>query len=143
MNKPAILVSACLLGVRCRYDGKSKAHANVVALADRFHLIPVCPEQLGGLTTPRPKAEQRDDRVVNEHGTDVTAQFTRGAEETVRIGHFLGVQTAILKEGSPSCGVHRIYDGSFTHTPRAGAGVTTMALRAAGMTVISEETLTL
>ena len=104
-----ILVSACLLGCPCRYDGQSKRHPEVEALRKRGHeLIAVCPEVQGGLPTPRPPAErQADGRVVNREGTDVTAQYRRGAEIALQTAREYGCELAILKERSPSCGSGR------------------------------------
>ena len=111
-----ILVSACLLGVCCRYDGKGNPNADVLSLLGRgdVTLIPVCPEQLGGMCTPRIPSERQDDRVVNRAGEDLTVCFQRGAEEALRIARLFGCRTAILKERSPSCGCGKIYDGSFS-----------------------------
>ena len=115
MNDSApILVSACLLGLRCRYDGSAKADARVLALAKTRALIPVCPEQLGGLPTPRPPAERVESRVLAANGTDVSAEFARGAEETLRLAQLFGCKTAVLKARSPSCGNGEIYDGTFS-----------------------------
>ena len=108
-----LLISACLLGARCRYDGASKAHPLVSTLAEQYTLVPVCPEQLGGLATPRPPAERRDGRVVTKSGADVTEQYRRGAEETLKLCKLLGCQAAVLKERSPSCGRGEVYDGTF------------------------------
>lgn len=99
-----ILISACLLGARCRYDGVSKLQPWISDLAERHILVPVCPEQLGGLPTPRPPAERRGDRVMTRDGGDVTAQYRRGAEEALRLCRLLGCEAALLKERSPSCG---------------------------------------
>ena len=99
-----ILISACLLGCACRYDGKSKPHPLAQALARRGLVVPVCPEQLGGLPTPRAPSEQQNDRVVSANGTDVTTQYRRGAEEALRLAALYGCTTAVLKERSPSCG---------------------------------------
>nr|WP_325298963.1 DUF523 domain-containing protein [uncultured Dysosmobacter sp.] len=132
-----ILISACLLGVRCRYDGASKAHPAAGELARRHELVPVCPEQLGGLPTPRPPAERRGDRVVTREG-DVTAQYRRGAEEALGLCRLLGCEAAVLKERSPSCGRGRIYDGTFTGTLAAGDGVTAELLAAHGIPVYGE-----
>ena len=111
-----ILISACLLGCACRYDGKSKPHPLAQELARRGLVIPVCPEQLGGLPTPRAPSEQQNDRVISADGTDVTTQYRRGAEEALRLAALYGCTTAVLKERSPSCGSGQIYDGSFTGT---------------------------
>ena len=133
-----ILVSACLLGVPCRYDGASKAHGDVVRLAEAGHvLIPVCPEQLGGLPTPRPPAERRGGRVVTQSG-DVTEQYLRGAEETLKLCKLLGCEAAVLKERSPSCGRGQVYDGTFSGTLTAGDGVTAELLAAHGILVYGE-----
>ena len=92
-----ILISACLLGCACRYDGRSKAHPLVQELARRGLAVPVCPEQLGGLPTPREPSEQREDRVVSAAGADVTAQYRRGAEEALHLAALYGCTTAVLK----------------------------------------------
>ena len=131
------MISACLLGACCRYDGASKAHPLAAALAQRHTLIPVCPEQLGGLSTPRPPAERRGDRVMTERG-DVTEQYRRGAEETLRLYRLLGCEAAVLKERSPSCGYGQIYDGTFSGALTAGDGVTAALLAAHGVAVYGE-----
>lgn len=135
-----ILVSACLLGVCCRYDGKGNPSAQVLDLLrrDNVELISVCPEQLGGMTTPRLPSERIEDRVVNRAGEDVTEHFQRGAAEALRLANLYGCNVAILKERSPSCGCGRIYDGSFTGTVTDGDGVVAELLRANGITVCGE-----
>ena len=133
-----ILISACLLGACCRYDGASKAHPEVAALAERHTLVPVCPEQLGGLATPRPPAERRGDRVVTKDGADVTEAYRRGAEEALRLCRLLGCEAAVLKERSPSCGRGEIYDGTHSGTLTAGDGVTAALLAANGIPVYGE-----
>lgn len=133
-----ILVSACLLGVRCRYDGKSKPHPAVERLLEQHTLIPVCGEILGGLPTPRVSAERQGERVVTADGRDVTAAYRRGAEEVLRLAERYGCKAAILKERSPSCGSGRIYDGTFTGTLADGWGVTAELLRDHGICVIGE-----
>jgi len=133
-----ILVSACLLGVPCRYDGQAKPCPAVLALMDRHTLIPVCPEQLGGLPTPRNPSERRGRRVVSSAGADVTAAYRRGAEETLRLARLYGCEAAILKERSPSCGSGEIYDGTFTRTLTPGDGVAAALLRARGIRVLGE-----
>ena len=130
-----ILISACLLGARCRYDGVSKLQPWISDLAERHILVPVCPEQLGGLPTPRPPAERRGDRVMTRDGGDVTAQYRRGAEEALRLCRLLGCEAALLKERSPSCGSGMVYDGTFTGVLTAGEGVTAELLRAQGIPV--------
>ena len=132
-----ILISACLLGACCRYDGASKAHPLAAALAERHTLVPVCPEQLGGLPTPRPPAERRGDRVVTQRG-DVTEQYRRGAAETLKLCKLLGCEAAVLKERSPSCGRGQVYDGTFSGALTAGNGVTAELLSAHGIPVYGE-----
>ena len=136
-----ILISACLLGARCRYDGASKPQPWIAALAERHTLVPVCPEQLGGLPTPRPPAERRGDRVVTREGADVTAQYRRGAEEALALCRLLGCGAALLKERSPSCGRGEIYDGTFSGTLTPGDGVTAALLEANGVAVYGESRL--
>ena len=133
-----ILISACLLGVPCRYDGQSKEHPAVQALLKNHQLIPLCPEQLGGLPTPRPASERQGERVVNNQGRDVTAEYQRGAEEALRLAQLLGCDCAVLKERSPSCGSGEIYDGTFSGTLISGDGLTAQALKAAGIPVYGE-----
>ena len=133
-----ILISACLLGIPCRYDGKAKPQPWAEALAARHDLVPVCPEQLGGLPTPRTPSERRGDRVVMNTGADVTEQYRRGAEAALRLCRLTGCEAAILKERSPSCGCGEIYDGSFSGTLTAGDGVTAELLRKNGIPVYGE-----
>lgn len=133
-----ILISACLLGVCCRYDGASKPHPLAVELAEKHELIPVCPEQLGGLATPRPPAERQGKAVIAKTGADVTEQYRRGAEEALKLCRLLGCEAAVLKERSPSCGSGEIYDGTFTGTLIAGDGVTAELLKAHGIPVYGE-----
>ena len=133
-------MSACLLGVRCNHEGEANTSAAVVALGERFRLVPVCPETAGGLPTPRPAAEiQPDGRVLSVAGSDVTSAYHRGAAHAVRLASSLGAGAAVLKARSPSCGCHEVYDGSFTRTRVPGEGVTAAALRAAGVEVLSED----
>ncbi len=136
-----LLVSACLLGCSCRYDGRSKPNAGVLALMDKHTLIPVCPEQLGGLPTPRPPAERKAGGVFTQSGVDVTEPYARGGEEAVRLARLYGCEGAILKARSPACGKGRIYDGTFTGTLLEGHGVAAQALLEAGFWVVTEEEL--
>ena len=136
-----VLVSACLLGVSCRYDGQSKAYPLVDQLCRRHEVVPVCPEIFGGLPTPRVPAERRGERVVTKTGGDVTAQYRRGAEEAVRLARMLGCTVAVLKERSPSCGSGQVYDGTFTGTLTEGFGVAAQRLADAGIRVIGESQL--
>jgi len=132
-----ILISACLLGLPCRYDGASKPQLWVEELARRHELIPMCPEQMGGLPTPRNPSERRGDRVVTRE-SDVTAQYRRGAEETLKLCQLLDCEAAVLKERSPSCGHGQVYDGTFSGTLTAGDGVTAELLAAYGIPVYGE-----
>lgn len=139
-----ILVSACLLGEACRYDGKSKPCEAVLQLADAHTLIPICPEVLGGLPTPRiPSERQSDGSVRNAVGEDVTEAYRNGAMEALRIAQAEGITLAILKERSPSCGCGEIYDGSFSKSLTDGNGVTAELLQKHGIRVIGESDETL
>ena len=135
-----LLISRCLLGEKCRYDGKSKPlpARTLRALRARYDLIPVCPEVLGGLPTPRTPSERQGDRVVMKTGADVTKEYRRGAETALRAAQENRVCAAVLKERSPSCGKGKIYDGSFTGTLKEGNGVTAEVLLNAGFTVYGE-----
>lgn len=136
-----MLVSACLLGCSCKYSGGDNLCPQVLALRDKIRMIPVCPEQMGGLPTPRPPAECRGGRVVNREGDDVTDQFEAGAREALRMAELFSCSGAILKARSPSCGHGEIYDGSFSGTCVSGSGVTARLLLARGIPVYSEDTL--
>ena len=136
--KERVLVSACLLGVRCRYDGKGQGVPWLEDLLLRCEPIPVCPEQLGGLATPRVPSERVGDRVVNREGADVTEAFRRGADEALRLAKLYGVRCALLKARSPSCGSREIYDGSFTGRTVPGAGIAARTLMDAGIEVFDE-----
>ena len=140
--KPKLLVSACLLGTPCRYDGKSKKNEAVCALAERFELIPVCPAVLGGLPTPRTPSERRGACVVRKDGRDVTAEYRRGAECALETAQREGVLAAVLKERSPSCGSGEIYDGTFSGSRKCGNGVAAELLMQHGIKVYTEETIT-
>ncbi len=133
-----ILVSACLLGTACRYDGKSAPNQDVLALSAHHTLIPLCPEQLGGLPTPRVPSERVGERVVSREGVDVTGAYLRGTDEVLRLCTLFGIKLAILKERSPACGSGMIYDGTFSGTLRKGDGILAGALKEAGITVIGE-----
>ncbi|HIS99301.1 MAG TPA: DUF523 domain-containing protein [Candidatus Faecaligallichristensenella faecipullorum] len=138
-----ILISACLLGVKCRYDGKGQANPEILKLAERHELVPVCPEQLGGLPTPRPPAEIAGNRCLNKAGADVTEAFSRGAEQAVYLAQALGCQVAVLKSRSPSCGTGWVYDGSFSKKLIPGDGFCARALKEAGIRVFSDEEMDL
>jgi uncharacterized protein YbbK (DUF523 family) len=129
-----------LLGVACNHKGRASTSETVVALGRTRHLIPVCPETIGGLPTPRPAAEiGPDGRVRTAAGEDVTEAYERGAAHVVAVARAAGATDAILKARSPSCGCHEVYDGTFSRRRVPGEGVTARALRAAGIVVRSEE----
>ena len=135
-----IIVSACLAGYRCRYDGKLTPDSEIVDLVKSGKALPVCPEMLGGLPCPRVPSERTADgeRVVTKEGTDVTEAFRRGADETLRLAQLYGCTRAILKARSPSCGKGTVYDGTFSGTLREGDGVTAELLMKHGITVESK-----
>lgn len=142
MPDPPLLVSACLLGVRCNHRGEASPSPSVVALAATHRLIPICPETAGGLATPRPAAEVRSDGTVSTGaGQDVTSAYRRGAVAAVALARSVGAERAVLKARSPSCGCHERYDGSFSRTLVRGEGMAAAALREAGLEVLSEEDL--
>ena len=134
-----ILVSACLLGEKCRYDGKDNAADYLKTLNEHFDLVPFCPEVVGGLPTPRPRSEIKGSQVVNEHGKLVTREFERGAYKALEVCSYLGITKAILKEDSPSCGVHMVHDGFFRNKKIPGAGRTAALLASKGIQVMNEE----
>ena len=135
-----VLVSACLLGVPCRYDGQSKRHPLAQELCRRHRVIPVCGEIFGGLPTPRPPAElQRDGRVVDRAGKDVTEAYRLGAEEVLELARAHRCTLAVLKERSPSCGRGQIYDGSFSGRLAPGDGTAARRLLDAGIAVLNED----
>ena len=135
-----ILISACLLGTRCRYDGASKAHPLIAALAERHTLVPVCPEQLGGLSTPRSPCElYGEKRVFSSDGEDKTEAFLKGARAALELCRLYHIDQAFLKARSPSCGYGLVYDGTFTGTLREGMGLCAGLLAQNGIEVSSRE----
>lgn len=134
-----ILVSACLLGINSRYCGGGCLNEKIASLLENHNLIPICPEQLGGLPTPREPDEIRDGKVFEKSGKENTKIFQKGAEETLRLARLLNVDMAILKQNSPSCGSSMIYDGTFSGKKIPGSGITTSLLLKNGIRVISEE----
>ena len=138
--KKRILISQCLLGVSCRYDGQSKPLRKdlLEKLMEKFELIPVCPECLGGLPIPRNPSERIGDRIVMKSGEDVTAQYQRGAQQSLYMAQLFHCDTAILKQRSPSCGSGEIYDGTFSGALTPGDGVTAALLKAQGIAVFGE-----
>ena len=137
----SILISACLLGVACRYDGLSKPldREIIEKLRQQYHLIPICPEIMGGLPTPRiPSEISSDGKVLRKDGEDVTENYIRGAKEALRLAEIFQCDTALLKEKSPSCGAEKIYDGSFSKTLTSGNGITAEFLQKNGIRIIGE-----
>lgn len=133
------VISSCLTGEKCRYDGCSKKAENFEELQKKYRLIPVCPEILGGLDTPRLPSEIKDGRVFMSDGTDVTEQFEKGASLALEIALNNGCEVAVLKSKSPSCGCGKIYDGTFSESLTDGDGVFVQKLRKAGFSEIYDE----
>ena len=136
--KEKLLISACLLGRNCKYNGGNNYTPRVEELKAGFDLVEVCPECLGGLPTPHDPSERVGDKVLSKTGADVTAAFRRGAEETLAIARREGVKRAVLKERSPSCGCGAIYDGTFTGTVVPGSGVAAELLLSHGVEIFGE-----
>jgi len=136
-----ILVSACLAGINCKYNGGNNFNEEVFQMVKRGEAIPVCAEQLGGLTTPRTPAEIRiidgKRHVINKDGEDVSKQFERGAREVVELAKKLGIKKAILQARSPSCGVGKIYSGNFDGQLIDGNGILAEMLLENGIEVES------
>ena len=135
-----LLVSACLMGVKCKYSGGANTLPQDIlnALSHKYELVPVCPECDGGLPTPRIPSERREERVINKAGEDVTAQYRLGAEKALGTAEEKGCFRALFKERSPSCGAGEIYDGSFTKTLISGDGVTAELLKKKGIKIYGE-----
>ncbi len=134
-----ILVSACLYGNICRYKGDNCYNQKIAELGKDNILIPVCPEQLGGLHTPRNPSERIGDKIISSAGVDVTEEYTRGAELTVQIAKANAVDYCVLKANSPSCGTGIIYDGTFSGKKIPGNGLTSEKLSEAGFKVFTED----
>lgn len=142
------MISACLIGCECRYDQKSCLNSDLEQLLREGKVIPVCPEQLGGLPTPRPPAEivggdgfdvlDSRARIVDQTGNDVTDEFLAGAHQALKIAQTVGATSAILKENSPSCGSSFVYDGTFSGKKVTGAGLTAALFKRNGISVVSE-----
>lgn len=140
--KKNILVSACLMGHACRYDGKSKPCERVIALKDTYNLIPICPEVMGGLPTPRVPSEICGDCVLMKNGRNVTENYNRGAQKALEIARENACTVAILKEKSPSCGSGLIHNGLFDGGLVTGDGITTRLLKKEGIRVLGESEIT-
>ncbi len=136
--KEKLLVSACLLGIPCRYNGEMKINEAVNALAERYELVPVCPEVLGGLKIPREPSEIRGKRVYTKSGDDVTGEYEEGARRALILAMKNGCKRAVLKEKSPSCGSGLIHNGLFDGGLVEGDGVTARFLKIYGIEVLGE-----
>ena len=141
--KEKLLISACLMGFCCKYDGGTNTLPadTIAALREQYELIPVCPETAGGLPIPRAPSERRDGRVISREGNDVTAEYEQGAQIALALTERFGCRKALLKERSPSCGAGEIYDGTFSHSRVPGDGVAAEALRRAGLFLCGESEL--
>ncbi len=135
---PFCIVSACLCGIPCRYDGKSFTVAALVELYDNGFALAVCPEVEGGLPIPRASCEMRDGRIITKDEIDMTDQFQKGGAYVLKLARESGINFAILKENSPSCGSNMVYDGSFSGRLIPGEGTATALLRKNGIRVFSE-----
>lgn len=137
--KEKILISACLLGQKVRYDGKSKEVKGLIELTKYYDLIPMCPECSGGLKIPRVPSEIVNDKVLSKNGRDVTSNYNDGAYMASTICRLYHIKLAVLKERSPSCGTHFIHDGSFTDKVIEGQGITARKLTSMGVKCINED----
>lgn len=138
-SKVKVAVSSCLLGTNCRYDGKNSYNELVLSLKDNFELIPICPEILGDLKTPRVPSEIKGNRVINKEGIDVTSNYLNGAKKTLKIAKDNDCKVAILKSKSPACGKGLIYDGSFSNKLVKNDGICAKLFKDNGIEVYSEK----
>jgi uncharacterized protein YbbK (DUF523 family) len=134
-----ILVSSCLAGINCRYNGKNSVNDYVVYLVTSGDAVMVCPEQLGGLSTPREPCEIYKDRIISKSGKDLTELFEKGAEKALEIALNYKCKTAILKSNSPSCGSGLIYDRTFSDKLIEGDGILTKLLKENNIKVFNEQ----
>lgn len=138
-----LLISACILGTNCKYNGKNNYNPLVEKLKERYILIPICPEEMGGLSTPRNPSEILNDKVISSKGDDVTNNFFDGANKALDITKKENISNALLKEGSPSCGSNYIYDGTFTKTKINGMGITARLLKDNNIKIYNEDEIEL
>jgi uncharacterized protein YbbK (DUF523 family) len=138
MEKINLIISSCLCGNNTKYNGGNNLIDKLELLEEKFNLITICPEVFGGLSTPRNPSEIKGDKVFSNEGLDVTKNFYDGALKALEILKQYNAKYALLKEGSPSCGVHKIYDGTFSGNKIPGFGVTTKMFKELGIKVYSE-----
>ncbi len=136
-----IMVSACLLGENCKYSGGNNRHEKVLEYIEGHEVIPVCPEVMGGLPTPRPPAEIVSGEVINRLGVNVDREYRLGAEKALKLAREKQIDLAILQPRSPSCGTREIYDGTFSGKRIPGMGVTAALLKGKGFTVLGADEL--
>ena len=136
-----VLISACLLGVDCKYNGSNnKLDDEIIhSLKEKYNLIPVCPEIMGGMPTPRNPIEIKDGKVFDYDGEEFTKEFEKGSEEVLKLAKLYNSSIAILKENSPSCGSNYIYDGTFNHQKIKGMGFTAQKLSKENIKLFNEE----
>lgn len=134
-----IMVSKCLLGINCKYNGENNLNSRVLEISKRHNCILICPEEFGGLKTPRDPSEIKNGIVISRSGVDVSEYFKKGKEICVNLAKINNIDLAILKESSPSCGVNDIYDGTFTNKKIKGMGITSRALKDLGIKIYSEK----
>ena len=134
-----ILISACLVGENCKYNGGNNLNPKIEALLDKYDLIPFCPEVEGGLDIPRNPSEIKGESVFMDNGRDVTENFLKGAKKALMLALYLKIKIAVLKERSPSCGTHQVHDGSFSNKLIDGMGITAKMLKENGIAVYSED----
>ena len=139
MSTYRYLISACLCGCPCRYDGQSRPASTLARLVSLELALPICPEVDGGLPIPRTPCERLGECVIDQNGQDRTLAYQAGAEHALHLAQAHHITAAILKERSPSCGSTEIYDGTFTRTRIPGMGVTAQLLRQHGLIIYSEE----
>lgn len=133
-----VLVSSCLLGLDCRYCGNGCANTKIQDLSPKYNLIPICPEQMGGLPTPRPPVELVGKQVLDSKGVNYTQQFLKGSRDVLKLAEMFDCKCAVLKSKSPSCGFGFIYDGTFTGKLIQGSGITADLLHRAGLQIFNE-----
>ena len=131
-------VSSCLLGINCKYNGQSNKNEGILKLKEKYELVPICPEVLGGLSTPRIPAEIIKDKVINKEGIDVTKNYNNGANKALQILKENNINIVILKSKSPSCGRDKVYDGTFSHVLIDGQGISAKLFSQNNITIYDE-----